>query len=58
MLVRIDDLAVKVKEQLSRVKHLDGITRQAEGLRLVGGIKSEGGKAAEAKADEGKEESA
>lgn len=41
VLVDISDLVVQVKERLARKHELDNITRQAEGLKVVQGIKGE-----------------
>lgn len=41
VLVDISDLVLQVKERLARKNQLDNITRQAEGLKVVQGIKGE-----------------
>jgi histidyl-tRNA synthetase len=43
VLVNLTDLVYEVKQRLRRKANLDNMTKEAEGLRVVGGIKSEVG---------------
>lgn len=41
ILVNISDLVSEIKQRLKRIADLDSLTREAEGLRVVGGIRGE-----------------
>jgi histidyl-tRNA synthetase len=41
VLVALDDLVTEAKQRLARKKELDELTRQAQGLRVVHGIKGD-----------------
>jgi histidyl-tRNA synthetase len=41
VLVNLDDLVAEVKQRLRRKAELDDMTKQAEGLKVVGGVKGE-----------------
>ncbi len=41
VLIKLDDLETEVLQRLARKKALDDMTKQAEGLRVVRGIKGE-----------------
>lgn len=41
ILVSLDDMVKEVKIRLDRRKELEGLTQQAEGLKVVDGIKAE-----------------
>lgn len=41
MLVKLDDLVAEVKDRMKRMSDLDNMVRQAEGLKVVHGIKAE-----------------
>jgi histidyl-tRNA synthetase len=41
VLVNLSDLVAEVKQRIKRKAELDGMTKQAEGLRAVGGVKGE-----------------
>lgn len=45
-LISLDNLAEEVQTRISRKHQLDTITAQAEGLKVVGGVKGEEVKAA------------
>jgi len=45
-LISLDNLIEEVKARLVRKQELDNITEQAEGLKVVGGVKGEEVKAA------------
>ncbi len=51
-LISLDNLIEEVQARLARKEQLDGITQQAEGLKVVDGIKGEEVKAAAAAAAE------
>ncbi len=51
-LISLDNLVQEVQTRLARKEQLDGITQQAEGLKVVDGIKGEEVKAAAAAAAE------
>lgn len=51
-LVSLDNLIEEVQVRIARKKQLDSMTQQAEGLRVVDGIKGEDVKAAAAAAGE------
>lgn len=44
-LISLDNLIEEVKARLARKQELDRITEQAEGLKVVGGVKAEDVKA-------------
>lgn len=50
-LVSLDNLIEEVQLRIARKKQLDSVTQQAEGLRVVDGIKGEEVKAAAAAAE-------
>ncbi|KAF5662390.1 histidyl-trna synthetase [Fusarium heterosporum] len=56
ILVAQSDMAKEIKIRLQRKRELDEMTRQAEGLRVVHGIKGDATKDVEKKADEAKPE--
>ncbi|KAF7559626.1 hypothetical protein G7046_g4528 [Stylonectria norvegica] len=56
ILVDIKDMTREMKVRLERKKALDGVTLQAEGLRVVHGIKGDKAKDDEVKGDEAKTE--
>jgi histidyl-tRNA synthetase len=41
VLVNLSDLVSEVKQRIQRKAELDSITQEAEGLRVVGGVKGE-----------------
>lgn len=41
VLVNLSDLVAEVKHRIRRKAELDGMTQQAEGLKVVGGVKGE-----------------
>jgi histidyl-tRNA synthetase len=41
VLVNLSDLVAEVKQRIKRKAELDGMTKQAEGLKVVGGVKGE-----------------
>jgi histidyl-tRNA synthetase len=41
VLVNISDLVSEIKQRLKRKADLDSVTREAEGLKVVGGIRGE-----------------
>jgi histidyl-tRNA synthetase len=41
VLVNLSDLIAEVKNRIRRKAELDGMTQQAEGLKVVGGVKGE-----------------
>jgi histidyl-tRNA synthetase len=43
VLVDLKDLVVEVKQRIRRKAELEGMTKQAEGLKVVGGVKGEPG---------------
>ena len=49
VLVALDDMAKEIKVRLQRKRELDAMTTQAEGLRVVHGIKGEEKKEEDAK---------
>lgn len=51
ILVSLDDMVGEVKARLQRKKDVEGLAQQAEGLKVIHGIKGED--AAPAAADEG-----
>ena len=61
-LVRIDELVGQVRQHISRTKHLEEVmermTRQAGGLKIVGGIKSADVEEEDVKADQDTEDPA
>jgi len=42
VLVSLDDLVYEVKQRIDRKANLDALIQTADGLRVVGGIKSDG----------------
>lgn len=50
VLIPLDDAASEIKQRLARKHKVDELTAQAEGLRVVDGIKGEDVKAAEGSA--------
>jgi histidyl-tRNA synthetase len=41
VLVKTSDLVPEIRKRLARKAEIDGMTKEAEGLRVVGGIKGE-----------------
>ncbi|KAF4967769.1 hypothetical protein FSARC_4743 [Fusarium sarcochroum] len=58
ILVSQSEMAKEIKTRLQRKRELDEMTRQAEGLRVVHGIKGDEGKDAEKKEEDAKPETA
>jgi histidyl-tRNA synthetase len=56
ILVAQSDMAKEIKVRLQRKRELDEMTRQAEGLRVVHGIKGDADKDVEKKAEDAKPE--
>jgi histidyl-tRNA synthetase len=47
VLINLSELVAEVKQRIKRKAELDGMTKQAEGLKVVGGVKGESEKEVE-----------